>query len=415
MVAWKTAVLRLLAGLWLPVATLPSAAQEAYERPRQKLTPAEEETVAFNRKLATPRKPTPHPPLSPGETARARSFNRARDSVVFIHSITRNWHYEDAKGDLFAIPPASGTGFVWDNLGHVVTNHHVITFEDPEVGRPRSEADDLQVTLADGRVYKAVVIGRNLALDIAVLHVFAPLGAMKPLPIGRSKGLVVGQDVIAIGNPFGLDHTLTSGVVSALGRPITTSFNTHIADAIQTDAAINPGNSGGPLLDRSGRLVGMNTAITSASSSNSGVGFAIPVDTLNKVVPLLIAKGQTYRPALGFETAANTGAPILGVKRGIVVTAVARGGIAENAGLRGVRLKPEAVPPYKPEDLILGDVITGVNGEVMDRDTQLMDFLELIPPEQPLEFEVLRDGKPMKIVMKPSEAPPRPSGPEQKT
>jgi len=413
MVRWQAAALRL--GCCLGLMAAPLSAQEVYERPRQQLSTTEQEAVDFNRKLATPRKPTPRPPLSPGEEARAKSFKRARNSVVFIHSITRNWAYENAKGDLFAIPPASGTGFVWDNLGHVVTNHHVITFEDAKLGQPRSEADDLQVTLADGRVFKAVVIGRNLALDIAVLHVFAPLDAMKPLPIGTSKDLVVGQSVIAIGNPFGLDHTLTSGVISALGRPILTSFDTHISDAIQTDAAINPGNSGGPLLDRMGRLVGMNTAITSTSGASSGVGFAIPVDTLNKVVPLLIARGQTYRPVLGFDTAATTVAPTLGVKRGIVVTAVTPGGIADKAGLRSVHLKPDAVAPYKPEDLILGDVIMRVNGETMDRDTQLMDFLELIPPEQPLEFEVLRDGKLVKLTLKPAETPAPEAGPERKT
>ena len=420
MPVWKTAAARLGLGLGLGLfATLLPLAGDEYERPHQQLTPTEQETVEFNRKLATPRQASKRPALTPQEAARVASFKRARNSVVFIHSITRNWAFKDTKGDLFAIPPASGTGFVWDNLGHVVTNHHVITFEDAQRGTPRSEADDLQVTLADGRIYKAVVIGRSLALDIAVLHVFAPLGAMKPLPIGTSKDLVVGQDVAAIGNPFGLDHTLTAGVVSALGRDITTSFQTHIAGAIQTDAAINPGNSGGPLLDRSGRLVGMNTAMTSTSGASTGVGFAIPVDTLNKVVPLLIAKGQTYRPVLGFDTAGAEAAPILGVTRGVVVTAVVKDGIADLAGLRGITWKPGAVPPYKPEDVILGDVIIGVNGVAIVRDTELMDTLELIPPDKPLEFEVLREGKAVKLILKPAEAPlepaAQPAGPEQKT
>ncbi|BDU74699.1 S1C family serine protease [Mesoterricola silvestris] len=390
--------------------SLPLAAQEPYERPQLKLTPAEQETVDFNRKLAKPRTVTPRPALTPAERARADAFKRARNSVVFIRSITRGW-YESTQGDQIAIPPASGTGFVWDNLGHVVTNHHVITFENLNLDTPRSEAEDLQVTLADGRVFKAVVIGRNLAQDIAVLHVFAPLDALKPLPIGSAKDLIVGQDVLAIGNPFGLDHTLTSGIVSGLGRPIVTSFQTHISDAIQTDAAINPGNSGGPLLDRAGRLVGMNTAITSTTGGSSGVGFAIPVETLNRVVPLLIAKGQTYRPVLGFATLPSQVSPEWGITRGIAVRSVDPGGIAEKAGLRGITLKPGVEKPTKVEDCVLGDVIIGINGVRMDLDIALMDFLEMIPPDQTLEFEVLREGKPMKILMKPGKAP----GTSQKT
>ncbi len=323
--------------------------------------------------------------------------------MVFIRSITSGY-FENNQGDQFAIPPASGTGFVWDNLGHIVTNHHVITFEDLALGAPRSEADNLQVTLADGRIFKAVVIGRNLAQDIAVLHVFAPLDALRPLPIGSSKDLIVGQDVLAIGNPFGLDHTLTSGIVSALGRPITTNFGTHISGAVQTDAAINPGNSGGPLLDRAGRLVGMNTAITSTTGGSSGVGFAIPVETLNRVVPLLIAKGQTYRPVLGFGTLPSHWAPDWGITQGIAVRDVDPGGIADKAGLRGITLKPGLEKANRVEDCVLGDLIIGVNGVKMETDIDLMDFLEMIPPDQTLEFEVLREGKPMKILMKPGEA-----------
>lgn len=390
--------------------SLPLAAQEPYERPHTKLTPAEQETVDFNRKLAKPRAATPRPALSPAERARADAFKRARNSVVFIRSITSG-HFENNQGDRIAIPPASGTGFVWDNLGHVVTNHHVITFEDVALGAPRSEADNLQVTLADGRIFKAVVIGRNLAQDIAVLHVFAPLDALRPLPIGSSKDLIVGQDVLAIGNPFGLDHTLTSGIISALGRPIVTSFGTHISGAVQTDAAINPGNSGGPLLDRAGRLVGMNTAITSTSGASSGVGFAIPVETLNRVVPVLIAKGQTYRPVLGFDTLPSPWAPDWGITRGIAVRGVDPGGIADKAGLRGISLKPGIEKAEKVEDCVLGDLIIGINGVKVDIDIVLMDFLEMIPPDQTLEFEILRDGKPMKILMKPGEAPAA----EQKT
>ena len=267
-------------GLGLLSCAIPAAAQ--YERPQQELTLPEKEAIEINRKLAGPRQPTRRPSLSPTEAARVAVFKGARHSVVFISSITKKWFLEDNRtGNRYQVPPASGTGFVWDNLGHVVTNHHVITIDDP-AGGPRGEAEDLQVTLADGKTYKALVIGRSLTLDIAVLHVFAPLEQLKPLPLGTSRDLQVGQMVMAIGNPFGLDHTLTSGVISALGRDILTGFSTHIVDAVQTDAAINPGNSGGPLLDRAGRLIGMNTAIRTTTGISAGVGFAIPVDTLNR-------------------------------------------------------------------------------------------------------------------------------------
>ena len=415
MIARNAAARSLAPLLWVLACWLPLPAQVDYTRRNQDLTPSEQETVDFNRKLAVPSKPTPRAPLSPGETARVRTFRRSRNSVVFIHSITHG-QIENQRGDQYAIPPASGTGFVWDDLGHVVTNHHVLTFEDADLGEPRGEADDLQVTLADGHIYKAVVIGRSLTLDIAVLHVFAPLGAMKPLPIGTSRDLQVGQDVTAIGNPFGLDHTLTAGVISALGRDLLTSFNTHITGAIQTDAAINPGNSGGPLLDRAGRLVGMNTAITTNSGANTGVGFAIPVDTLNTVVPLLIAKGQTYRPTLGFDTLKDTLLAAFGVRRGAAVRQVTPGGIADRAGLRPMQVKPGVTQVQKVEDVTLGDLIVGVNGTAIDSDIQLMDHLELLPPEQPLEFDLIRDGKHLKITLKPGEAPPpHPAGPEQKT
>jgi len=407
---------RRLAGslLALLLSLVPLCGQSGYERPRHQLSTQEQETVDFNRRLAKPRSPSPAPGLSAEEKARARSFTRARNSVVFIHSIAEGYWENQKTGDQLAIPPASGTGFVWDNLGHVVTNHHVLTFEDP-TGRPGGEAEHLQVTLADGRIYKAVVIGRNLALDIAVLHVFAPLDAMKPLPIGTSKDLTVGQDVLAIGNPYGYDHTLTKGIISALGRDFLTSFGTRITGAIQTDAAINPGNSGGPLLDRAGRLVGMNTAIMSNSGASAGVGLAIPVDTLNKVVPLLIAKGQVYRPVLGFVTLPSIQNPLLNVARGVAVHEVTPGSVADRAGLRGFRFKEGTKPPYNPEDCILGDVLLSVNGVALNSDAHLMDVLELTPPEQPLEFEVLREGKIIKVVLRPLAPGPEGRTPEGRT
>ena len=378
-------------------------ARAQYQRPKQVLTPQEERAIEINRKLATPRPTTPKPPLSPTEAARVSVFKGARNSVVFIASITKKWYLEENRtGNRYALPPASGTGFVWDNLGHVVTNHHVITIDDPS-GGPRSEAEDLQVTLTDGKTYKAVVIGRSLAQDIAVLQVFAPLDRMKPLPIGTSRDLQVGRDVLAIGNPFGLDHTLTSGVVSRLGGDILTGFDTHIRDAIQTDAAINPGNSGGPLLDRTGRLIGMNTAIRSTTGSSSGIGFAIPVDTLNNVVPKLIAKGQLQRPELGFTSLTAAATAILGSK-GIAINDVDPEGLAGRAGFRGLTFRPGTKAPHELADAILGDVIIGFNDILIETDTQLMDLLELEPPEADLVFTVLRNGRQIRLVISPGEA-----------
>jgi len=401
---------RALACLALVSSLVPAPAQTyQYYRPKQDLTPEEAQAIEVNRRLATPRHTTPTPTLSAGEIARVKAFKAARNSVVFVASTTKKWVLEENRtGNHYALPPASGTGFVWDNLGHVVTNHHVITIDDPNTG-PRSEAEDLQVTLIDGKTYRAVVIGRSLAQDIAVRQVFAPFDRMKPLPIGTSKDLQVGQSVLAIGNPFGYDHTLTAGVVSALSRDILTGFDTHIRDAIQTDAAINPGNSGGPLLDRAGRLIGMNTAIRSNTGNSSGIGFAIPVDTLNKIVPKLIAKGQLQRPELGFTslTAATTAA--LG-SRGIAINVVDPDSLAARAGLRGLTFRPGTKNPPQLADAILGDVIVGFNGTPIDSDTQLMDLLELEPPEADLTFTVLRNGKTIRLVIRPGEpkhlAPP---------
>ena len=379
---------------------VPAKAQ--YQRPNQVLTPQEERAIEINRKLATPRPTTPKPPLSPTEAARVSVFKGARNSVVFIASITKKWFLEENRtGNHYALPPASGTGFVWDNLGHVVTNHHVITIDDPN-GGPRSEAEDLQVTLTDGKTYKAVVIGRSLTQDIAVLQVFAPLDRMKPLPIGTSRDLQVGRDVLAIGNPFGLDHTLTSGVVSRLGGDILTGFETHIRDAIQTDAAINPGNSGGPLLDRVGRLIGMNTAIRSTTGSSSGIGFAIPVDTLNRVVPKLIAKGQLQRPELGFTSLTAAATALLGSK-GIAINTVDPDSLAARAGFRGLTFRPGTKAPHELADAILGDVIIAFNDSPIDSDTLLMDLLELEPPEADLVFTVMRNGRQLRLVISPGE------------
>jgi S1-C subfamily serine protease len=266
--------------------------------------------------------------------------------------------------------------------------------------------------LADGKRYRARVVGRSLAHDIAVLKVFAPLKDMKSLALGTSRDLQVGQSVLAIGNPWGLDHTMTNGIVSAIGREVVLNpyFGTRIRNAIQTDAAINPGNSGGPLLDSSGRLIGMNTLIRSTTGSSAGIGFAIPADTLNRVVPVLIAKGQIERPELGFTSWSDVDARVLGVKHGVAVSEVSPGGLADRAGLKG-SLILQGASPLTPKDVRLGDVIVSFQGKPIENSPQLFDALELEPADATLVFEVLREGQRTKVTIRPN-APKEVQGPQ---
>jgi S1-C subfamily serine protease len=384
----------------------PAKAPEPYQRRNPDIPSREKEAIERSRKGSVKRPVDPSRRLSAEERRRAEIFRASKDSVVFIASIAT---FQNFFGDVFSQPAGTGSGFVWDEKGHVVTNHHVITLENN--GVPVTEAGVLQVTLSDGNTYKAQVIGRSLEYDIAVLQVFAPLGRLRPLKLGRSADLVPGQSVLAIGNPFGLDHTLSAGVISAVGREVPTGGGRRISQAIQTDAAINPGNSGGPLLDSSGRLIGMNTAILNATGASVGIGFAIPVDTLNRVVPLLIQKGQLVRPKLGFTSLPPGYAALLGVRRGVMVEEVEPGSLAATAGLRGIRFKPGTENRRLVEDVAaLGDIIVGFQGKPIERDIQLFDLIELEPPDAVLSFEVLRDGKRVTVVLRPG-SDARPAGP----
>jgi len=391
---WALTVLLLLAGCSTEV-------RAATQGSAQPVSPEEEAAIEIGRKGAKARSVIPRRPLDLQEAGRVKIFKASRPSVVYIASATQRYVLLNQEtGDTFAIPPGTGTGLVWDDQGHVVTNYHVVMLD--VGGAPLNEADDVQVTLADGKTYRARVIGKSIAYDIAVLRVFAPLKSLKPLPLGTSKDLQVGQSVLAIGNPFGLDHTLTQGIISGLRKEVTTdaALQRKIRGAIQTDAAINPGNSGGPLLDSAGRLIGMNTSIKSEKENLAGVsfGFAIPVDTLNRVVPLLIAKGQLERPGLGFSGISSQLAALLGVTKGVVVGGVVSGGLAEQAGLRGWKIKEGDKIPT------LGDIIVGFQGRPIDNEVQLLDLLELEQPDAPLVFEVLRDGKRLVITMRPGDA-----------
>ena len=245
--------------------------------------------AALNDSRAAPRAVTARGELFSGEKSTIALFRQASPAVVNITAI-------GVQRDLFTlnlyqIPQGTGSGFVWDTRGNIITNFHVI-----------QNADTAQVTLADQSNWKARVVGVAPDKDLAVLRIDAPANRLPPIPLGTSKDLQVGQSVFAIGNPFGLDQTLTTGVISALNREIESVTRRPIQGVIQSDAAINPGNSGGPLLDSAGRLIGVNTAIYSPSGASAGIGFAIPVDTVNRIVPELIRSGKVTRPGLGVKS-----------------------------------------------------------------------------------------------------------------
>jgi len=267
---------------------------------------------------ARPRVVTARGNLAADEENTIELFRTASPSVVYITSIA-------VRRNLFSlneyeIPQGTGSGFIWDKKGRIVTNYHVI-----------SDANRIEVTLFDHSTWKGVLVGVAPDQDIAVLQIAAPAGKLRPILIGESANLQVGQKVFAIGNPFGLDQTLTTGIVSALGREIGTANGRIIHNVIQTDAAINPGNSGGPLLDSAGRLIGVNTAIYSPSGGSAGIGFAVPVSEVNRVVPQIISKGRVIRPGLGISLAGRRLSRELGIA-GVVILKVQPGSTAARPG-----------------------------------------------------------------------------------
>jgi S1-C subfamily serine protease len=325
---------------------------------------------------AEPRLVAPRGDLAADEKSTIELFERSKGSVVFI--TTTQLVRDFWSRNVFSIPRGAGSGFVWDNDGHVVTNSHVI--------RGAAEA---KVRLNDGRDYSARLVGASPAHEIAVLRIRVPERQPPALPIGLSADLKVGQKVFAIGNPFGLDWSLTTGVVSALDRSLPAEDGrTIIEHLIQTDAAINPGNSGGPLLDSSGRVIGITTAIFSPSGAYAGVGFSVPVDTLNRVVPQLIAKGKYTRPVLGISTDEQLNQLIakqLGVK-GVAVLKVEPGSPAEAAGLRGAKTAPDG-------SIVPGDIITAIDGKGVDSVARLVNRLDERKVGDTVKLTVQRDGK----------------------
>ncbi|MCO5172392.1 MAG: trypsin-like peptidase domain-containing protein [Planctomycetes bacterium] len=336
--------------------------------------------VGWPRRLAPPphvepRVVTARGDLAQDELAQIELFERVAPAVVNVTNLAvrrDRWTL-----DLAQIPQGTGTGFIWDAAGHVVTNFHVI-----------EGAHQVLVTLVDGTELPARVVGVFPDKDTAVLRVDAPGRVLSPIALGTSADLRVGQRVYAIGNPFGLDHTMTSGIVSALGREIQAANGRIIDGVIQSDAAINPGNSGGPLLDSAGRLIGMNTAILSQTGAYAGIGFAVPVDTVGHVVQQLIEHGRVLRPTLGVQLAAEQLARRAGLE-GALVLDVVPGSPAARAGLRGTARAGRQVR--------LGDLITAIDGRSVRRPDDLLNALERRNPGDTVRLTVHRDGQRVEV------------------
>jgi S1-C subfamily serine protease len=316
---------------------------------------------------------TPRGPLGADELANIDLFKRLSPSVVHITTL-------EVARDFFSrsvqqVPRGTGTGFVWDTQGHVVTNFHVI-----------QGADAARVTLADQSTHRATLVGAFPDRDLAVLKIALPREKLMPIPVGSSRDLQVGQRVYAIGNPFGLDQTLTTGIVSALNREIDSANQRTIRGVIQTDAAINPGNSGGPLLDSAGRLIGVNTAIYSPSGASAGIGFAIPVDEVNRIVPRLIRDGRITRPALGVAAAPEQLHRALRLPDGVALLQVTPRGPAEKAGLQPFSRAADG-------SIIGGDVITAINDEPVHNLDDMLTLLEKRQPGDTVTLSVWRNGR----------------------
>ena len=328
---------------------------------------------ATPREAAQPRPVTPRGPLTAQEAQVVRLFENTAPSVAYIttQSIARRGFFQQ-------VAAGAGSGFVWDDKGHVVTNHHVV-----------EGAVKVQVQLDAGRTYDAEVVGTAEAYDLAVVKLAEVPAGLKPIALGTSADLRIGQSVYAIGNPFGLTRTLTQGVVSALDRHLPTSDVREVRGAIQTDAAINPGNSGGPLLDSAGRLIGVTSAIRTPSGAWAGVGLAIPVDLVNRIVPQLIAKGRAPTPSIGIVAFH----PDLVAQAGIVGVVVARivpGSSAARAGIKA----------YDEREGRIGDVIVAVDGRAVESLPAFAAELDRVGIGGEAELTIVRDGKERRVRVK---------------
>ena len=325
----------------------------------------------LTRLLSTdPSSPTvaPRGTLSEEERANIDLFERVSPSVVqvVIRQDSSSIFEEDSGGG----GDKSGSGFIWDAAGNIVTNNHVI-----------GGATDILVRFAAGGTLAADIVGTAPNYDLAVIRLRNPPTPLRPVAVGSSSDLKIGQFAYAIGNPFGLDQSLSSGVISALHRRLPTNSLHQVANVIQTDAAVNPGNSGGPLLDSSGRVIGVNTAIISPSGSNAGIGFAIPMDVVNRVVPLLIRDGRVPAPGIGIVPVSEEGITRLGVE-GIPIMRTMPGYPAARAGLRGV----------DPRTGVLGDVIVSVNDKPVQRVSDLAVEIDQAGVGSDVRLGIMRDN-----------------------
>lgn len=310
--------------------------------------------------------------LTEAEQHTIELFKRSSPAIVNINTLARQidfWTH-----DVREVPQGTGSGFLWDDQGHVITNYHVIR-----------RAVRAQVILEDQSRHSATLVGVSPDHDLAVLKIDPAGLSLCPLPVGHSEGLQVGQNVYAIGNPFGLDHTLTTGVISALNRQIDSATGLPIEDVIQTDAAINPGNSGGPLLDSGGRVIGVNTAIFSPTGAYAGIGFAIPVDTVLRVVPQIIQTGQYRRPSLGVRLNQRANRLLLGRTglKGVLVIDTEPGSPADQVGLRPTRRTDEGI--------VLGDIIVRVDSQAVETTHDLFLYLEKKRSGDRVTLTLLRD------------------------
>jgi S1-C subfamily serine protease len=328
---------------------------------------------------AAPRAITPRGNLAEDERTTIELFRNASPSVVHITNLARGRDRLSLR--ITEIPQGTGSGIIWNDRGYLVTNFHVIR-----------GGSSFRVTLADQSTYEAIAVGGLADKDLGVLRlVNVPESKLRPIPIGTSSDLQVGQKVFAIGNPFGLDQTLTTGVISGLDREIKSVTNVPITGVIQTDAAINPGNSGGPLLDSAGRLIGMNTAIYSPSGAYAGIGFAVPVDTINRLAPLIIKGEKPARAGLGVFLMNQRVARLIledqGISGGVLIEDLSAASAARSAGLRPT-LYSETRRSYQ-----LGDVLVGVDDEKVEDGDDLLAVLVDREVGETVTLKVLRDGR----------------------
>lgn len=334
--------------------------------------------------------PISDPATAPDEQNNIEVYRAVSPGVVYIQSTTT---VRDFFGLFSEAREGAGSGSIIDEQGDILTNYHVI-----------ADAQKLTVSLGGGRNYQARVVGRDPDTDLAVIRLLEkPTENITIVPLGDSEKLVVGQKVLAIGNPFGLDRTLTTGVISGLQRPIHAQNNRLIEGAIQTDAAINPGNSGGPLLDSHGRMIGINSQIESPSGASAGVGFAIPVNIAKRIVPQLVQNGYVQRPKLGINPrdVESLGAQVrLPVDYGTMIWNLQPGGAAANAGLRGLVQTEDG-------DVVLGDIIVAMDGEKISNTDDLYRALDKHKVGDTVQIEIVREGRRLTVPVKLTEAPQR--------